>query len=69
MATITFSVSEEEKNLVGSEDPYQHGKGVTADKRGLWRYRVGNYRILADISKKEITILILRIGHRKEICK
>ncbi|MGJ0741540.1 type II toxin-antitoxin system RelE family toxin [Enterococcus casseliflavus] len=58
-----------EKNLVGCNDPYQHGKGLTADKSGLWRYRVGNYRILADVSKEEITILILKIGHRKEIYK
>lgn len=58
-----------EKNLVGCNDPYQQGKGLTADKSGLWRYRVGNYRILADVSKEEITILILKIGHRKEIYK
>ncbi|WP_313510959.1 type II toxin-antitoxin system RelE/ParE family toxin [Enterococcus sp.] len=56
-----------EKNLVECEDPFQHGKGLTADKSGLWRYRVGNYRILADVSSEEITILILKIGHRKEI--
>ncbi|EPH92648.1 addiction module toxin, RelE/StbE family [Enterococcus faecalis 06-MB-DW-09] len=58
-----------EKNLVDCEDPFQKGKGLTADKSGLWWYRVGNYRILANISKEEITILILKIGHRKESYK
>ncbi|WP_208560625.1 type II toxin-antitoxin system RelE family toxin [Marinilactibacillus kalidii] len=56
-----------EKNLVDCENPFQHGKGLTADKSGIWRYRVGDYRILTDISNEEITILILKIGHRKDI--
>ncbi|EJC3745780.1 type II toxin-antitoxin system RelE/ParE family toxin [Enterococcus faecium] len=58
-----------EKNLVGTDDPRRYGKGLTANKSGYWRYRVGAYRIIADISEQEVTILILSIGHRSEVYK
>lgn len=56
-----------EKNLVGCENPRQHGKGLTANRSGQWRYRVGDYRILAEIQDDKIIILVLNIGHRSEI--
>jgi mRNA interferase RelE/StbE len=56
-----------EKNLVDCENPRQHGKGLTANRSGQWRYRVGDYRILADIQDEKIVILVLEIGHRREI--
>nr|DAJ41525.1 MAG TPA: Cytotoxic translational repressor [Caudoviricetes sp.] len=56
-----------EKNLVGTEDPRQHGKGLTANRSGQWRYRIGDYRLIADIQDEKIVILILNIGHRKDI--
>lgn len=55
------------KNLENCENPRLHGKGLTADKSGMWRYRVGDYRILAEIQGETITILILNIGHRRDI--
>ena len=58
-----------EKNLVGCTDPRQHGKGLTANRSGQWRYRVGDYRLLAEIQDKKIVILILNVGHRSEIYK
>lgn len=58
-----------EKNLEGTENPRNHGKGLVGDKSGQWRYRVGDYRLLAHIDDHEILILILEIGHRREIYK
>lgn len=55
------------KNLEGCEDPRQHGKGLTANRSGQWRYRVGDYRLLAEIQDDKIIILILNIGHRSDI--
>ena len=55
------------KNLEGCEDPRQHGKGLTANRSGQWRYRVGDYRLLAEIQEDKIVILILNIGHRSDI--
>ena len=56
-----------EKNLQGCTDPRQFGKGLAANRSGQWRYRVGDYRLLADIQDEKITILIINIGHRRDI--
>ena len=56
-----------EKNLVDCEDPRQHGKSLTGNRSGEWRYRVGDYRIIADIQDDKVIILILEIGHRREV--
>ena len=55
------------KNLEGCENPRLHGKGLTANLSGKWRYRVGDYRLLAEIQEDKVVILMLRIGHRSEI--
>lgn len=55
------------KNLEGCENPRQHGKGLTANRSGQWRYRVGDYRLIAQIEDDRVVILILTIGHRKDI--
>lgn len=56
-----------EKNLVDSSDPRAKGKALTGDKKGYWRYRVGDYRILADIQDNKLVIIVVEIGHRKSI--
>lgn len=56
-----------DKNLVDCENPRLHGKGLTANRSGQWRYRIGDYRLIAEIHDEKITILLLNIGHRKEI--
>lgn len=56
-----------EKNLVNTDNPRQHGKALKGTLKEYWRYRVGQYRILADINDKEIKIIIVNIGHRREI--
>lgn len=55
------------KNLQGCEDPRLHGKGLTSNRSGQWRYRVGDYRLSADIQDDKIIILILDVGHRRDI--
>ena len=56
-----------EKNLVGCENPRIHGKGLTANKSGQWRYRVGDYRILAEIRDNELVLVLIEAGHRSRI--
>lgn len=56
-----------DKNLVDCENPRLHGKGLTASRSGQWRYRIGDYRLIAEIQDEKITILLLNIGHRREI--
>jgi len=57
------------KNLVDTEDPTQHGKALTGNLKGIWRYRVGDYRLFAEIEDKEVTIVIFEVAHRREIYK
>jgi len=56
-----------EKNLVGCEDPRIHGKGLTANRSGQWRYRIGDYHLIAEILEDKVVILILNVGHRRDI--
>ncbi|MGO4961415.1 type II toxin-antitoxin system RelE family toxin [Jeotgalibaca porci] len=56
-----------QKNLVNCTNPRLHGKGLTANRSGEWRYRIGDYRLIADINDETVTILMLQIGHRKDI--
>ena len=57
------------KNLEGCDNPRAHGKGLTANRSGEWRYRVGDYRLLAEILDGKLVILMLTVGHRSEIYK
>lgn len=56
-----------DKNLVACENPRIYGKGLAKNKSGQWRYRVGDYRLICEIKDEEIIILVLEIGHRREI--
>lgn len=56
-----------EKNLVDCENPRQHGKGLTANRSGQWRYRIGDYRLIAEIHDDKVVILVLTVGHRREV--
>lgn len=55
------------KNLEGCEDPRQHGKGLTVNRSGQWRYRIGDYRLICEIQDDKLVILALTIGHRREV--
>ncbi|WP_251943609.1 type II toxin-antitoxin system RelE/ParE family toxin [Staphylococcus sp. Marseille-Q5304] len=55
------------RNLDGIEEPRRIGKPLTDNKSNQWRYRKGNYRIIVDIQDEEIIILVLAIGHRRDI--
>jgi mRNA interferase RelE/StbE len=53
------------------KNPYHKRLGIklSYEKAGLWRYRVGDYRIICEINDKKITILVLDVGHRRDIYK
>lgn len=56
-----------DKNLIGCLDPRVHGKELTANRSGQWRYRIGDYRLICLIEDNELVILALSVGHRREI--
>lgn len=49
------------------DDPRQRGKGLTATHTGVWRCRVGDYRILAQIIHNTLTVLAINVNHRKDV--
>jgi len=56
--------------LLKLDDPRDTGEALKGNELGrFWKYRVGNYRIIAEIQDKVLIIVIIRIGHRKEIYK
>ena len=55
------------KNLEGCSDPRIHGKGLTANRSGEWRYRIGNYRALCIIEDDRLIIEVFSVGHRRHI--
>ncbi len=55
------------KRIATAQDPRRFGKALTGDKSGLWRYRVRDYRILCRIEDKRLIVLVLGVGHRKNV--
>jgi mRNA interferase RelE/StbE len=50
------------------DDPRSIGEALKGAKLGnLWKYRVGDYRIIADIQDGELCILVVRVGNRREV--
>ncbi|MFZ0770236.1 MAG: type II toxin-antitoxin system RelE/ParE family toxin [Candidatus Sulfotelmatobacter sp.] len=49
------------------EDPRALGKALTGPLGTLWRYRIGDYRAICEIQHKVVTVLVIRIGHRREV--
>ena len=57
------------KHLDNVETPRYSGKSLTGNKQGLWQYRIGNYRVIVDISDTNCVIIAVEVGHRKFIYK
>jgi mRNA interferase RelE/StbE len=53
--------------VLAAEDPRQMGKALTGDKGGLWRYRIGDYRAICKIEADRSIVLVLAVGHRRDI--
>jgi mRNA interferase RelE/StbE len=49
------------------QSPRDIGKALKSQMSELWRYRVGDYRIVCEIQDTAITVLVVRIGHRREV--
>ena len=51
-----------------AEDVRQLGKALHGSKKELWRYRVGNYRILTKFEDSKLIVLVISVGHRSIVC-
>ena len=54
-------------SLQGAEDPRQYGKPLKGRVSEFWRYRVGDYRLVCHLQDERLLVLIVRVGHRREV--
>jgi mRNA interferase RelE/StbE len=55
------------ERIATADNPRRFGRPLTGDLKGLWRYRVGDYRIVATIEDDRFIVLVLTVGHRREV--
>lgn len=55
------------ERVAGSQDPRQFGKPLRMNLAGLWRYRVGDYRLICRLEENRLVVLVLKVGHRREV--
>jgi mRNA interferase RelE/StbE len=56
-----------DNRIASLENPRNIGLALSGQYEGLWRYRVGDYRILCDIRDDKLIVLVVAIGHRSEV--
>lgn len=56
-----------QERIKPADNPRTSGKALQGNLSGLWRYRVGDYRLLCRIENDELLILVIEIGHRKDV--
>ena len=58
-----------ENQIANSDNPRRFGKALKGNQSEFWRYRVGDHRIICELNDISATILVIRIGHRKDVYK
>lgn len=55
------------ERLTRTNNPRQRGKALTGKYSGLWRYRIGDYRLICRIEDARLVVLVVKIGHRRNV--
>lgn len=56
-----------DERVAQRDDPRSTGKALTGQLGGLWRYRVGDFRVICDIQDGELRVLVIELGNRREV--
>jgi mRNA interferase RelE/StbE len=56
-----------EERIAASEDPRSLGAPLAGEHAGYWRWRIGDYRVIARIEDERVTVLVVRVAHRREV--
>jgi mRNA interferase RelE/StbE len=56
-----------EERIKGATNPEQFGKPLRGDKKGFWRYRVRDYRVICRLEKSVLIVIVVAVGHRSKI--
>ena len=57
------------ERVANLEDPKSIAKALKGPYKGLYRFRVGDYRVICDIQQERVVVLVLDAGHRKDVYK
>lgn len=60
-------IAAELRKIAALDSPRQRGKALTGEFAGLWRYRVGDWRVIAKIEDGRLVIVVLALGHRRDV--
>ena len=55
------------RRIATTENPKRFGKSLSGSLGGLWRYRIRDYRLICSISERELTVVILRVSHHRNV--
>ncbi len=68
-SSISVQIESYLRSIEGLDNPRDRGKSLTGNKTGLWRYRVGDYRIICHIEDSLLLVLVIDIDHRSSVYK
>lgn len=60
-------LSDLENRMAQAENPRDFGEGLRSNFAGLWRYRVGDYGVVCRMEDDRLVVLVVRVGHRREV--
>lgn len=66
-AQVRSRIVEYMNGIEALSNPRSEGKPLKGNRKGSWRYRIGNYRVICDIVDKEMIITVVKIGHRSDV--
>ena len=55
------------KTIASLENPRTRGEAMSANYAGYWRYRIGDYRVICEIKDEKVIVLVVKLGHRRQI--
>lgn len=56
-----------DERIATNDDPRRFGEALMENLAGLWKYRIGDFRVIAEIQEHQVVVLIVRIGHRSKV--
>ncbi|MEG1913148.1 MAG: type II toxin-antitoxin system RelE/ParE family toxin [Cloacibacillus sp.] len=56
-----------DERIATDADPRRFGEGLMENLAGLWKYRIGDFRVIAEIQEYKVVVLVVRIGHRSKV--
>lgn len=64
---VAKRITDKLREISQLDDPRSTGRALVGNLAGLWRYRVGDYRIVCDIEDGVLVVLVVDVAHRREV--